>query len=60
MKNRERGNWDDFNIYDVFWDENSIVKELEENDFHVVYLIPVGVKSVEEDPVSWTVAAMKY
>lgn len=59
MKNREQGNWDDFNIYDVFWDEKSIVKELEENNFEVKYLIPIGVKLNENDPVSWTVAAVK-
>jgi glycosyltransferase involved in cell wall biosynthesis len=59
MKNREQGNWGNYNIYDVFWDEKGIIKELEENNFEVKYLIPVGVKSIDTDPVSWTVAAVK-
>ncbi|WFR56318.1 glycosyltransferase [Anaerocolumna sp. AGMB13025] len=59
MKNREQGNWDDFNIYDVFWTEKSIIQELNENNFEAIYLIPIGVKTIENDPVSWTVAAVK-
>lgn len=59
MNTRNSGNWGDFNIYDVFWDDKSIVRELEENKFEVKYLIPIGVKSIDKDPVSWTVAAMK-
>lgn len=59
MKNREQGNWNDFNIYDVFWDEDSISVEMEENNFRIKYLIPVGVKLLEAEPVSWTVVAEK-
>lgn len=59
MKDREQGNWDDFNIYDVFWTQNSIIQELSENGFEAKYLIPIGVKTSENEPVSWTVAAIK-
>ena len=59
MKNREQGNWYDFNIYDVFFDEDSILVEMEENNFRLKCLIPVGVKLLDTEPVSWTVVAEK-
>lgn len=59
MKDREKGNWGDFNIYDVFWTEDTIIRELSSNHFVVKYLIPIGIWSIENEPISWTVVAEK-
>jgi 2-polyprenyl-3-methyl-5-hydroxy-6-metoxy-1,4-benzoquinol methylase len=59
MQDRSKGNWGEFNIYDVFWTEETISQELISNQFTLKYLIPVGIRSVEREPISWTVVAIK-
>ncbi|SHK68100.1 Glycosyltransferase involved in cell wall bisynthesis [Anaerocolumna jejuensis DSM 15929] len=59
MKERNGDNWGYYNIYDVFWTEETIKKELSDNNFILYYLIPIGLSSIDEEPVSWTVIAIK-
>lgn len=59
MLDKSDGNWRHYNIYDAFWTVDSIVSELRDNGFEVKYIIPIGIKVLESEPVSWTVAATK-
>lgn len=54
-------NWGDYNIYDIFWTEKDIIKELAENNLTVKYLIPIPMEGKTEGEVisSWTVGAVK-
>lgn len=56
--------WKNFNIYDVFWTEDSIKEELEMYDFEIIQMIPIDryyfkeiVSNDETAPMSWVVAA---
>ena len=58
--------WNKFNIYDVFWTEQSIFKELEENGFIIIKKIDIGEGLIDyvpglniDTPLSWVVAARK-
>ncbi len=53
--------WGNFNIYDVFWSEKSIIRELTENGFRIGGLMPVGnrLTADNDEPMTWTIAAIK-
>ena len=59
MEDRKKAGWKGFNIYDVFWTEETIRNEMGENGFDVAYLLPVEIKSINQGPVSWTIGAVK-
>lgn len=57
MEDRKKAGWEEFHIYDVFWTEDSIREELRECGFHIVSLLPIEIKNLQQGPVTWTVAA---
>lgn len=57
--------WKHYNIYDVFFDIKSITEELEDNGFHIEFMIPVGQglfsnipEKYRNQPMTWTVGAV--
>lgn len=66
IKLRDKLNWSNFNIYDVFWTKNSIAEELQLNGFKLAKLIGIGqycfTDILEFDfniPMSWVALAEK-
>jgi len=66
LKLREISGWNNFNIYDVFWTEDSIKAEMDMNGFVVKHIIPVGdnlIYSLPNEylsmPLSWTIGVTK-
>lgn len=65
-KLREITGWTNYNIYDMFWTKEDMIKELDENGFRVAYIIAVGNGLMEElpethrnEPVTWTFGAIR-
>ena len=63
---RKHIGWNQFNIYDIFWTEEAITQELNENGFEVAKMIAIGqgllddVSGLEKsESLSWVVAAKK-
>lgn len=63
---RKHIGWNKFNIYDVFWTEQSIEEELKDNGFELVRKINIGEGLIDNIPglemnipLSWVVAAQK-
>ena len=58
--------WDKYNIYDVFFDRETIEEELRLSGFRIKYIIPTGQglmtdlpANIRNQPVTWTVGAVK-
>ena len=58
--------WDKYNIYDVFFDRETIEEELRLSGFRIKYIIPTGQglmtdlpANIRNKPVTWTVGAVK-
>lgn len=63
IKQKLEHGWGSYNIYDVFWQKDGFIEEMEENGFNVKYIIPVGqglapqtTSDYKLEPMSWTVA----
>lgn len=66
MKLRDITGWSNYNIYDVFWNKEDMIQELEENGFRVEYIIAIGnglmdilPEEYKEEPISWTFGAVR-
>lgn len=62
IPHRQRGGWELYPIYDVFWTEKSIRQELADNGLELTALIPVGeglYPDAEHRPMTWTAAAKR-
>lgn len=66
MKLREVTGWENYNIYDMFWTKEDMVRELDEHGFYVEYVIAIGNGLMDEmpddyktEPVSWTFGAVR-
>ncbi|MBR0141910.1 MAG: methyltransferase domain-containing protein, partial [Ruminococcus sp.] len=58
--------WEKYNIYDVFFDRESITEELRLSGFRIKYMIPTGQglmtdlpANLRNQPVTWTVGAVR-
>ena len=58
--------WEKYNIYDVFFDRESIERELKLSGFRIKYIIPTGQglmtdlpANIRNRPMTWTVGAVK-
>lgn len=60
LKLRELSGWNKFNIYDVFWTEESIKEELQSNGFIVKYIIPIGENLIESLPYEYRNQPLSY
>lgn len=66
MKQRTITGWENYNIYDMFWTKEDMVRELDENGFFTEYVIAAGTGLMEnmpdeyqKEPVSWTFGAIR-
>ena len=55
-----------YNIYDMFWTKEDMVRELDENGFFTEYVIATGPglmdnmpDAYQKEPVSWTFGAVR-
>ncbi len=60
LKLRELSGWHKFNIYDVFWTEDSIKEELQLNGFSAKYIIPIGENLIENLPCEYKKLPLSY
>lgn len=66
IKQKLEHGWGSYNIYDVFWQKDGFIDEMEKNGFIVKYIIPVGqglasqtMSDYKLEPMTWTVAVSK-
>lgn len=66
MKQRTITGWENYNIYDMFWTKEDMVRELDENGFFTEYVIATGTglmdnmpDAYQKEPVSWTFGAVR-
>lgn len=66
MPVRSQNGWDKYNIYDIFTTKEDMAAELEENGFHVEYMIAIGSRLMENipaectyEPITWTFGVTK-
>ncbi len=61
LKLKTMNGWGNYNIYDVFFTKEDIIRELQNNGFEVRYIIPVGNALTDRIPdnMTWTVGAVK-
>ncbi|HAG13885.1 MAG TPA: hypothetical protein DCG49_08500 [Ruminococcus sp.] len=62
IPHRQKNGWGKYHIYDVFWTRASIEKELADNGFRLLALVPVGQglypmpAEYRNEPMTWTAA----
>ncbi|MCQ2416401.1 MAG: methyltransferase domain-containing protein [Oscillospiraceae bacterium] len=63
IPHRQKNGWGKYNIYDVFWSKKAIEKEMRDNGFRLLALVPVGQglypmpQEYRSEPMTWTAAA---